>query len=259
MFKSRRASSVTQWQTEAWEYYDAIGEIKYAFSLVGNVASRVRLYAATIDDPSETPVALKNTDSIDAQLSSAAERALARLDSAYGGQAGLLRDSALNILVAGECYLVQMPARQGSGLPESWDIRSVDEIKIDGKGQYVIIPRREQTATKPIPIPKNAFVGRIWRAHPRYTDEPDSSMKGVLDLCSELLLLNRTFRSTARSRLNAGALYLPDGLSVSSAPDNDYQYADEVDITDQTPEEYEDQFGLHPGFVAWLCEGRGIE
>lgn len=242
MFKSRRASSVTQWQTEAWEYYDAIGEIKYAFSLVGNVISRVRLYTATIDDPTETPVALKNTDSIDPQLASAAERALARLDSAYGGQAGLLRDSALNILVAGECYLVQMPARQGSGLPESWDIRSVDEIKVDGKGQYVIIPRREQNATKPIPIPKNAFVGRIWRAHPRYTDEPDSSMKGVLDLCSELLLLNRTFRSTARSRLNAGALYLPDGLSVSSAPDNDYQYADEVDITDQTPEEYEDQF-----------------
>jgi ParB family chromosome partitioning protein len=23
--------------------------------------------------------------------------------------------------------------------------------------------------------------------------------------------------------------------------------------------EYEDQFGLHQGFVAWLCEGRGIE
>lgn len=241
-FKARRASSVSIWQQEAWEYYDAIGEIKYAFSLVGSVVSRVRLYAAVVEDPAETPVALTNSDKIDSQLSDAAARALARLDSAYGGQAGLLRDAALNLLVAGECYLVQMPERQGSGLPESWDIRSVDELKVDNRGQYVISTRRDLNGVVPIPVPSNAFVGRIWRAHPRYSDEPDSSLKGLLDLCSELLLLNRTFRATARSRLNSGALYLPDGISLSSSPEEGYQFEDEVDITQPTPEEEEDIF-----------------
>jgi hypothetical protein len=241
-FKSRRASSVSQWQQEAWEYYDAIGEIKYAFSLVGSVISRVRLYTATIENPSDAPVDTNVSDKVSKDLAEAAERALARLDSAYGGKAGLLRDAALNILVAGECYLVQMPARQGSGVPESWDIRSVDELKVDGRGQYVITTRRDLNGVVPIPVPSNAFVGRIWRAHPRYSDEPDSSIKGLLDLCSELLLLNRTFRATARSRLNAGALYLPDGLSLSSSPDSDYQFDDEIDITNPTPEEEEDEF-----------------
>jgi hypothetical protein len=241
-FKTRRASSVSIWQQEAWEYYDAIGEIKYAFSLVGNVASRVRLYTAVVADPSDAPVSTNAVQDISPELAEAAERALARLDSAYGGQAGLLRDASLNLLVAGECYLVQMPERQGSGIAESWDIRSVDELKVDGRGQYIITTRRDLNGVVPIPVPSNAFVGRIWRAHPRFSDEPDSSLKGLLDLCSELLLLNRTFRATARSRLNAGALYLPDGLSVASEPEGDYQFDDEVDITAQTPEEQEDDF-----------------
>lgn len=241
-FKARRSSSVHQWQQEAWEYYDAVGEIKYAFSLVGSVISRIRLYTAVVESPTEAPVSLESSDKVDPSLADAAERALARLDSAYGGQAGLLRDAALNILVAGECYLVQMPARAGQGIPESWDIRSVDEIKIDGRGQYVITPRRDINGVTPTVIPKDAFVGRIWRAHPRYSDEPDSSLKGVLDLCGELLLLNRTFRATARSRLNAGAMYLPDGLSVAAGPESDYQFEDEVDITQPVAEEEEDEF-----------------
>ena len=241
-FRSRRASSVHQWQTEAWEYYDAIGEIKYAFNLVGSVVSRIRLYTAIVEDPAETPVALKDSDKVDPDLAAAAKRALDRLDSAFGGQAGLLKDAALNLLVTGECYLVQMPERKGHQVAESWDIRSIDELKLGDRNQYLIIPRRDVQGTKTIVIPADAFVGRIWRSHPRYTDEPDSSLKGILDLCAELLLLNRTFRATARSRLNAGAMYLPDGLSVSSSPETDYQFEDEVDITNPTPEEEEDEF-----------------
>jgi hypothetical protein len=131
------------WQTEAWEYYDAIGEIKYAFNLVASVVSRVRLYAAVVANPSEAPSPIRNLEAGDDRLVEVAERALARLDSAYGGQAGLLRDAALNLQVTGECYLTQIPARIGSGIPESWDIRSTDELNTDGKGNYVISPRRE--------------------------------------------------------------------------------------------------------------------
>ena len=248
-FKSRRTGAQDAWQHEAWEYYDAIGEIKYAFNLVASVVSRIRLYAAVVDDPSEAPKPVRNAEGDNARLASAAERAIVRLDSAYGGQAGLLRDAALNLSVTGECYLVQIPERLGTGIPESWDIRSVDELQIDNRGAYMITPRGDvssgsgQKNAASIPLPKNAFVGRIWKAHPRYTDESDSSMRGVLDLCAELLLLNRTFRATARSRLNAGALYLPDGLSVAASPDPDYPYDDDSDLNqDFTPEEAADEF-----------------
>lgn len=250
-FRRRRNSSAAVWQSEAWEYFDAIGEIKYSFSLVASVLSRIRLYTAVVEDVSETPVPLSSSATIDPKLASAAERALARLDSAYGGQAGLLRDAALNLNVTGECYLVQIPARPGSGLPESWDIRSVDELQVDRNGQYKIIPRRDLLSqgmsggtgnSSIITLPPNAFIGRIWRAHPRFSEEPDSSVRGLLDLCEELLLLNRTFRATAKSRLNAGALYLPDGLSIAADPDPDYPYDDDENPTGSTPEESADDF-----------------
>jgi hypothetical protein len=247
-FKSRRSASSSSWQAEAWEYYDAIGEIKYAFNLVASVVSRIRIFAASIDDASQTPVSVHESRIIDAGLASAAERALERLNSAYGGQAGLLKDAALNLSVSGECYLVQMPARVGTGTPESWDIRSVDEVVVDAKGGYNVIGRREQTQGAGAGfgvsrLGNNAFVGRIWRSHPRFSDEADSSLRGLLDLCAELLLLNRTFRATARSRLNAGALYLPDGLSVAAQADPDYPYDSEDGIgAGFTAEEAEDEF-----------------
>ena len=251
-FRNRRIASSSAWQPEAWEYYDAIGEIKYAFNLVASVVSRIRLYAAVVSDPAEAPSAVRNATHLDNSLVGAAERALSRLDSAYGGQAGLLRDAALNLLVAGECYLVQMPAKVGSGIAESWDIRSVDELTIDSKNNYVVSGRRESQQGNTMNasnrrgltlLPANAFVGRIWRAHPRYSDEADSSLRGLLDMCAELLLLNRTFRATARSRLNAGALYLPDGLSLASTPDPNYPYEDEDGLyAEPTPEEMADEF-----------------
>lgn len=254
-FKARRQAASTAWQTEAWEYYDAIGEIKYAFNLVASVVSRIRLYAAAVENPAEAPVPIQDSQKLDANLSAAAQRALDRLSSAYGGQPGLLKDAALNLQVTGECYLVQVPERVGSGLPESWDVRSIDELQVDAKGNYIINPRRDvggggsmatqmSTGNKDlIVLPKNSYVGRIWRAHPRYTQEADSSLRGLLDLCAELLLLNRTFRATARSRLNAGALYLPDGLSVAASPDPDYPYDEDGEYNQQyNPEEAADDF-----------------
>jgi hypothetical protein len=248
-FKGRRQSAAFSWQQEAWEYYDAIGEVKYAFNLVASVVSRIRLYPAFIEDPSHAPAPIDRTEMIDAGLAEAAKRAIARLDSAYGGQAGMLKDMALNLQVTGECYLVQIPERIGHGLPESWDVRSTDELQIDQKGNYIVNSMRDISGSvggnnkNAIKLPPNAFVGRIWRTHPRYTQEADSSLRGLLDLCAELLLLNRTFRSTARSRLNAGALYLPDGLSVAASPDPNYPYEDVDGIYDEpTPEEAQDDF-----------------
>ncbi len=252
-FRLRRNSASSAWQREAWEYYDAIGEIKYAFSLVSSVISRIRLFPAVIDDPSEAPKSVRDVQSVDRNLAMAAERAIMRLDSAYGGQAGLLRDAALNLSVTGECYLVQIPARPGSGIAESWDIKSTDEVVAvtNKNNSFSIISRREQmgggqagSRQGGYELPNKAFVGRIWRAHPRFSDEADSSLRGMLDLCAELLLLNRTFRATARSRLNAGALYLPDGLSVAASGDPDVIDDDLLNpgaVTQEAEDEFEDQ------------------
>ncbi|UVG35117.1 portal protein [Microbacterium phage Cece] len=248
IFRSRQGSQINAIQSAAWEYYDAISEIKYAFQLVASVVSRIRLYVAVVENPAEAPVPLENSEKIDPDLADSARRVLERLDSAFGGQSGLLRDAALNLAVTGECYLVQVPERAGQGLPESWDIRSIDELKVDQKGNYAIYPRR---AIQPgngsglpkgaIPLPKGAFMGRIWRPHPRFSEDPDTNMIGLLALCEELLLLDRTFRGSHRSRLNAGMLYIPDGLSTAAQADPSL-FADEEQAEEENPEDSADQF-----------------
>lgn len=215
-FQRRRQSSQS-WQDEAWAYIDAIGEIKYALGLVANTLSRVRLYVGVVDDPSVAPRAATG----DSPSETAARTALTRLESAFGGTPGMLRDLALNLQAVGEANLVQVPANPVTGAPESWDVRSTDELLLDpSTGSIVISPTAEHDKESQIVLPKGAFVARIWRPHPRFSDEADSSMRGLLDAAAELLLLNKTFRSTARSRLNSGLLYLPDGLSVSSSAEH---------------------------------------
>lgn len=255
-FRRRRSTGAAMWQGEAWEYYDAIPEIGYAYNLASQIVSRIRLFAAVVEDASEAPTPIRTSSTVDPNLREQAERALKRLDSAFGGQAGLLRDAALNLNVAGECHLVQVPERRVNGVivPESWDIRSVDELTTNQQGQWVIVPRRDLMAKAArvssdtedgiIVLPKNAFVGRIWRPHPRFSQEPDAALRRMLDLCSELLLSSRTARATYRSRLNSGMIYLPDGLAYSSGPDPDAPYDDdELDMPNLVaPDDEEDDF-----------------
>jgi hypothetical protein len=74
-FKQRRSAGSSAWQSEAWEYYDAIGEIKYAFNLVASVVSRIRIYAAAVDNAAEAPAPVALSNTIDPRLAAAAERA----------------------------------------------------------------------------------------------------------------------------------------------------------------------------------------
>lgn len=220
--RKRRAND--KWQTMAWEYYDLIPEIKYAANLIANVTSRVRLYPGYITDQDLAPSDIQDIDDIDDKLKSAARETLRMLDSGNGGIAGVLRDAALNLFVAGECYLAREPAAPGESFGvQTWQIRSVDEIVVipGAKGGVAIKGRANAQAADLVPMPPTAYFGRIWRTHPRYSDEADSSMRGLLDLCDQLLLYSRAARGVAKSRLNAGMLFIPDEFSNMSQADGE--------------------------------------
>lgn len=238
----KKRASLSEWQQEAWDYVDAIGEVKYAFNLVGNVTSRCRIFPATVKDLGETPSAVKEDDpDLPEGIYDAAVRAMRRLESTTGGQAALLREAAINLSVTGECYLVQQPAEPAGGKPESWDIKSVDEVQVDSSSKVVLRPSPTAGVNESTKLPEKAFIGRIWRAHPRYGALADSSMRGLLDLMNELLLLNRAFRATARSRLNAGLLYIPDGIAAAGDVDSEPVYDPDTGTTTGDPEEAQDE------------------
>lgn len=204
-----------KWQEEAWSYYDLLGEIKYSANLIANIASRVNLYVGYVEKSNDVPSEIGVVDKLDEEFQQQAEDILWMLESGNGGTAGMLRSAALNMFVAGECWLVNEPARFSTGEPSKYQIRSVREIAATTgrNSQLVIKPRRDSKPADFIPLPTNGFISRIWRNHPEFSDEADSSLRGLLEVCDALLLEERAAAAAAKSRIPAGLLFLPDGLS----------------------------------------------
>lgn len=214
-----------KWQDDAWEYYDLIGEVKYVANLVSSQISRINLYVGYVDHTSNVPSIIDDMEELDPDFIRDANDILYMLESGNGGTAGLLRTAALNLFIAGECWLVREPARYSTGEPDRYQIRSVNEITAtNGKNKQVAIkPRRDAKPADYIPLPSNGFATRIWRNHGRFSDEADSSMKGVLDLCDMILQLDRSAIAAAKSRMNAGLLFVPDGLSNAAESEDDME------------------------------------
>ena len=57
---------------------------------------------------------------------------------------------------------------------------------------------------------------RMWTPHPRHSDEPDSPVRAILDICEELLILTASVRGTAVSRMTNGLLLIPSELSFNA-------------------------------------------
>ena len=215
----------SDWQNVAWAHYERIGEVHFGFNLVANVFSRIRLYAASVVDYDQVPVPLSEVeeDKIDGDLSRQADALMAELISESMASA-IMRPFALNFSVPGECYLVNIE-------DEGWSIKSTNEIQPVDRGFKYMSARGNSGSEKILPM--RTYVARIWRQHPRWSKEPDSSMIAVSDPCEELLMLSRLIRSATRSRLNAGMLFVPDGLQVaSSVPSGE---DDPLDPADQIP------------------------
>lgn len=213
------------WQSEAWNYYDTLGEIWFAMRFVGNSFRRIRLHLGFQLDPSEPAVPVTredleqiNTGSPDAmplppQAVEAGLTAMARLQSTAGGQSEILGEAGMNLALAGEWYLI---GRDDPDNPagESWEVYSTDEFTVDSSGQWIL---KESPGDQGTPIENSASVIRVWRRHPRWSALADAPMRALLDEAEELLLLSRAVRGSARSQANAGLLTIPEELSLAGA------------------------------------------
>lgn len=234
--------SAMAWQRAAWVYYDQIGEIKFALNAISQMVSRVRIYAAINDDSSFVPIeagkflsTIEGTQPAPA-LHDACTKAKDAIDSlvynAEGQQSGLMRELALNLSIAGECYLMYFDKK--------WTVSSIDELSPGGNGWML---RRRRDVQADVHIPENTFVARIWRSHPRYSGEADSSMLGILDACEMLTLNEQTIRHLSRSQLTAGVVFVPTGINPASGGDVEDKI---VEATTQPVEDESSIAGVSP-------------
>lgn len=211
-------------QDQAWDHYEQIPEIWFATNFVANALRRARIYPATQIDPMQAPVPLTPEDG---RVFYNADATLDLLRSRDGTHGELLHDLSVQLSIPGEGYLIS-DVIDGE---EQYVVKSVDEFRYDSSNKtWKIYDSPEDREGRPQAA--NAYRSRIYRQHPRWSALADSGMYAVRDECSELLDLQRYYRTAARSRMNAGFLVVPSEAiikkndAVTGAEDGQVQITD---------------------------------
>jgi hypothetical protein len=190
------------WQSKAFDLYETEGHLYYATNYVGSALARIKLVAAMLpedDEISKDPVVV-----LDGPLTDA----IKNIQSARGGQIGLLRQMGRNIFLTGESWLVAEELSDGS---QMWDAVSIDELEVQGTS--TTFTRRRLPGQQPEPLPPGSLTIRIWKESPRFSELADSGVRSCMEILEKIVVLNRAEKAIARSRLaGSGILALPQEL-----------------------------------------------
>lgn len=204
---------VTQgWQEQAWSYYGDgdTPEVGFAANWIGNAMGHAVLFAGhRMPDGSVEPLPDEHP----------ASEAVASIAGGPAGQAQMLTESGVHLVVAGEEWIVV--CRGG----DDWRVLSTMEVKAQARGLEVEIDGEQMT----VPAgPNMDFVGqqddvpvaiRVWEPHPRRHREADSPVRRSLSLLAELRLLNASVAAIARSQLvGRGVFTVSQGISFPTPP-----------------------------------------
>lgn len=202
-----------EWQAEAWEYVDEIGELWFAMNYLANAMARIDLFPARQASLADEPTPLEEGD----PMFEDATAALRELQMPEDGASPILADLTVMLDVPGEGYLVGRnagrDAETGELLSEerqSWAMYSADQITAGGSGKWILV---EAPGEKGVELGATDYVARIWRPHRRWRKLATSPMRALRMPCEELLLLTKMIRAQTSSRLNAGLLLVPSELT----------------------------------------------
>lgn len=204
------------WQSRAFTYYDLIGEVWYAAQFYARALQALELYVGKVN---------ADTGEIEKVEDANLQDYVTRIQDPGGGRANLLGSYGRLMFLAGECFLVVTLGADGE---EVWEMLSTDELRPTGEGTFTRYKAPSLNAEELTEVPEGVWepvdgdcvAYRVWKRHPRYSALADSPMKGILDLCEELLLLTKAVRARALSRAaGAGILLIPEEISLPAADD----------------------------------------
>lgn len=216
-----RAGKAGEWQLDAWEMYDLVGEQRFLANTLAGRASQARLYVGRLpsDDPLAEPEPL-NDPVLQAMLDS--------IGKASTGRAQLVLRMVMNYFIAGEAYLVGIPPHliarargESAAAPVSgnaevlvtdleWRVLSIDEFRY--KTEKTVQLLLAESGGKPFEVNvDDIYPIRSWRPHPRRAWQADSPTRSSLPVLRELVGLTMAIGAQVDSRLaGAGVFIVPD-------------------------------------------------
>lgn len=200
--RERIVPSNDSWQRELWDYYDELGEFRYAVTWKSQMISRVRLRAARIVPGRDEPEILDSGRVVEL---------VAELNGGIGGQSELLESIAVQLDVPGEGYLVGETIKNKN----IWQVRSLDEIRYRSDTYEIIDDKLSSSGKlKWRSLGEDSLVIRTWRPNKRYRYLADSPARAARNTMRELELVNRKIQAQYLSRLaSAGVFIMPDEVT----------------------------------------------
>ncbi|AXN53279.1 portal protein [Mycobacterium phage Thonko] len=200
------------WQSDAWDMLDHVGELRYYVGWRAGSCSRARLVASEIDPETGRPTGGIAEDNPEGQRVAEIVKAIA---GGPGGQAQLVKRSVECLTVVGEVWIAIVAHSDGV---ERWYALSNDEIKTTSRGAtrktVIELPNGEQYELNRA----TDSIFRIWQPRPRRAKEADSPVRSVLDPLREVVRTTSTIAKAAKSRLiGNGVLLVPHEMSLPSA------------------------------------------
>lgn len=225
------ATQQEQWQDEAWDLYDLVGELRFLTTTIAGRLGQSHLYIGKQDPNGEQePERLPDEDPINELIQ--------LFGGSSSGRAQLLTRLAVNLLIPGEGWLAGVPTADEDGE------RDLDRVDSPDALEWFMLSVSEvaSTASDTVKLrladdveeefdPNEIYLIRVWNPHPRRAWQADSAARASLPILKELVGLTMHVSAQVDSRLaGAGLLVVPQSaqraLAVQAGVDED----DDMDV-----------------------------
>lgn len=242
-------SKAEEWQDDAWDMFDLVGEQRFLASTLANRMGQARFF-----------VGKRPKDSTEEVEPITEGPAYDVFQSVQGkGQFGPIATRAgLNLFMPGDCYLVGIPPKQEKqdasavqrdginplgGTDDTdplagidldtldWRLLSISECKVDSQsGEVTLTTDKGESKHQADDI----VLIRVWRPHPRHWWKADSPTRSSLPVLRELVGLTMHISAQVDSRLAGAGIFLVPAsadAALRAAAQQDDEEGDGDDIS----------------------------
>ena len=194
------AAASRDWQDDAWDMLDLVGELRYYVSWRASSCSRVRLVASDVNPDTGLPTGATENRRVTDIVNAIAGGAL--------GQSQFLKRATECLTVPGEFWAVIIVTDAGV----RWLVVTADEMHKGARGTEIDLPEGGRHL---LDLGGQDSMFRVWNPRPRKAAEPDSPVRATLDSLHEIVRTTKTIASASKSRLvGNGIVFLPQELSL---------------------------------------------
>lgn len=214
------SQSDREWQSEAFDYAEKVGELGALLELQANTVSLCGFPVRRWDEDSAAwaandPAFVEEDDpgkTYDARPGNVM-RAFLGPD---GGPEELIRRAAYHLFCTGETNLLGTPIDEGI----LWEFLSVEELRLEADGTYRRYASGFGNVAEELKEGANDFyTARLHQSSARYSALATSQVKRVLPICQEIVTLTMMVDAVAKSRVSANLLFIPDELTFAPDPE----------------------------------------